>query len=106
MFGFACRASNALPGSVVVLLFTMLVFVSGGVFHAPSSLRYFVVPAVVDGAGTRPAFAPVPDFTKLEYVVSVNFAFFGTLDSTVWLLTVSEFPPFARSEVGLPDKSL
>ena len=66
MFGFACRASSALPGSVVVLLFTTLVFVSGGVFHAPSSLRYFVVPAVVDGAGTRPAFAPVPDFTKLE----------------------------------------
>jgi len=41
-----------------------LYVVFGGTVHVPSSLRYFVVPAVVDGAGTRPAFAPEPDLTK------------------------------------------
>ena len=39
-------------------------FVSGGVAQVPSSLRYFEVPAVVLGFGTRPALAPEPDFTK------------------------------------------
>ena len=38
----------------------------------PSSRKYFVVPAVVDGAGTKPDFAPDPDLTKLLYVVLLS----------------------------------
>ena len=43
--------------------------VSGGVTQVPSSLKYFEVPAVVLGAGTRPDLAPEPDFPNTEYVV-------------------------------------
>ena len=47
-----------------------MVLVSGGVVQVPSSLKYFEVPAVVLGAGTRPDLAPEPDFPNTEYVVS------------------------------------
>ena len=61
--------------------------VSGGTCHVPSSLKYLVDPAVVDGAETRPALAPVPHLTKLEYVgnviVLVEAAVMRPLASTV-----------------------
>ena len=40
------------------------VFVFGGTTQVPSSLRYFAVPAVLGGAGTRPCAAEEPDLTK------------------------------------------
>ena len=43
--------------------------VSGGTSHVPSSLKYFVVPAVEPGAGTRPAAAVEPEPTNTSYVV-------------------------------------
>ena len=85
------------PADIVV---AALYLVSGGTAHVPFSQRYFDVPAVVDGAGTSPAFAPVPDFANGEYCVSVNFAFAGTSDATVWLFTVAELPPFAGRLAG------
>jgi hypothetical protein len=49
-----------------------VVFVSVGTTQVASSRRNLVVPAVVDGAGTSPAAAVDPDFTKGEYVVFVS----------------------------------
>ena len=44
--------------------------VSGGTLHVPSSLRYFVVPAIVPGDGTSPDLASEPEPTKFVYLVS------------------------------------
>ena len=63
---------NVVPLKVKPVPAVYVVLVFGGVCQVPSSRRYFAVPAVAPGSGTRPALWFVPDAPKFEYVVLLS----------------------------------